>query len=238
MKGKRESRSRKKQPFSCVTQKLLRRDILNSLKRIKSLFGRVRKRDRMGATRARGKLSNASRSISEIAHLCCMPIIAVWEPLLLTDLVAINSLADRVHTSLPERPEVFEEKVRLFPDGCSKLLRDNRIEGYGITHPWILNNIPPLDEYLVQLPKMPSCLYVHDVVVSPESRGEGATAIYVEFIKSLARNSGINSLALVSVYETDKFWRKFGFQVVSDNSLSAKLKSYGDSAKYMTCQLS
>ena len=69
---------------------------------------------------------------------------ADWYPLLVADLPCVNRIADIVHTTLPERPEVFEEKVRLFPTGCQKLVSGKNIVGYGISHPWILYAIPPL----------------------------------------------------------------------------------------------
>ncbi len=134
-----------------------------------------------------------------------------WQPLLESDLDSVNEIADRIHTSLPERSEVFAEKVRLFPSGCRKLISEDKMSGYGISHPWMLYSIPPLDEFLKTLPPKPECLYIHDVVVLPEARGSGAAAHYVEYIKHLAAELGIPSLALVSVYGTDALWSRFGF---------------------------
>ncbi|MGD0295248.1 MAG: GNAT family N-acetyltransferase [Terracidiphilus sp.] len=160
-----------------------------------------------------------------------------WLPLLSVDLDAVNALADRIHTTLPERPEVFEEKVKLFPNGCRKLVLNCRIVGYGISHPWMLNSIPPLDEFLKALPKNPECVYLHDIVVAPEARGLGAASRYVDYLKQLAYDINIMSLALVSVYGTDVLWSRFGFRTVLNSDLSFKLVSYGATAKYMICDL-
>ncbi len=159
-----------------------------------------------------------------------------WYPLLIEDMTWVNRIADMVHTTLPERPEVFEEKVRLFPRGCRKLLSGDAIVGYGISHPWMLSSIPPLDAFLQRLPTAPECLYIHDVVVLPAARGKGAAGNYVDYVKNVARDMNIPALALVAVYGTDHLWSRFGFKVMQDASLGNKLQSYGGTAKYMVCQ--
>lgn len=156
-----------------------------------------------------------------------------WCPLAIGDMEWVNRIADSVHMSLPERPEVFEEKIRLFPEGCRKLIHLGTIVGYGISHPWMLASIPPLDTFLKQLPAEPQCMYIHDVAVLPAVRGHGAAGHYVEYVKGLARQMGISALALVSVYGTDRLWSRFGFKVLQNASLDIKLQSYGTTAKYM-----
>jgi GNAT superfamily N-acetyltransferase len=101
----------------------------------------------------------------------------------------------------------------------------------------MLNSIPPLDEFLKALPKNPECVYLHDIVVAPEARGLGAASRYVDYLKQLAYDINIMSLALVSVYGTDVLWSRFGFRTVLNSDLSFKLVSYGATAKYMICDL-
>ncbi len=160
-----------------------------------------------------------------------------WEALEIKDADAVNIIADRVHVELPERQEVFLEKIRLYPEGCRKLVGAAVTVGYGISHPWLLNEIPPLDAFLGGLPTQPECIYIHDVAVLPEARGHGAAAHYVEYIKELATTRKIPALALVSVYGTDPLWSHFGFKVIHDQRLAEKLITYGASAKYMVCSL-
>ena len=156
-----------------------------------------------------------------------------WHPLLPADLDDLNRLAALVHPTLPERPEVFAEKLRLFPQGCRKLLGGTRLVGYGLSHPWSLNAIPPLDEFLHRLPSKPQCLYIHDLVVRPEARGQHAAGEYLAYVKAVARQRGLAALALVSVYGADRLWRRYGFEVVRDPVVAVEAQSYGDSAKYM-----
>ena len=156
-----------------------------------------------------------------------------WRPAHASDLPAIGTIATRIHPDLTERPEVFAEKMRLYPDGCLVLAAENETVGYGLSHPWMENQIPPLDGFLEKLPDDADCLYVHDVAVLPEFRG-GVTRAYVATIEGLARSSGIATLALVSVYATRSLWEHFGFRAVTaDAELRSKLVSYGESATYM-----
>ncbi|MDN5005800.1 GNAT family N-acetyltransferase [Bradyrhizobium sp. GCM10027634] len=149
------------------------------------------------------------------------------------DLPAIGAIAARIHPDLPERPDVFAEKMRLYPDGCCVLAAGHEIAGYGLTHPWMQHQIPPLDGFLHRLPEAAECLYVHDIAVLPGFRG-GVARAYVATIETLARQSGIATLALVSVYTTRPMWEHLGFHAVTpDSALRAKLAAYGASATYM-----
>ncbi|OPY99950.1 acetyltransferase [Bradyrhizobium sacchari] len=160
-----------------------------------------------------------------------------WRDARASDLAAISAIAARIHPDLPERPEVFAEKMRIFPDGCRALVADDVIAGYGLAHPWKQHQIPPLDGFLERLPDDADCLYVHDVAVLPDHRG-GAARAYVAAMEELARASGIAALALVSVYATQPLWQRLGFRpVTADAELRAKLASYGESATYMLREL-
>ncbi|PDT91336.1 GNAT family N-acetyltransferase [Bradyrhizobium sp. Y36] len=156
-----------------------------------------------------------------------------WRPAHATDLPAISAIAARIHPDLPESPEVFAEKMRLYPDGCRVLIAGSEIAGYGLSHPWTQHRIPPLDGLLARLPDDADCLYVHDVAVLAEFRG-GVLRAYVADIERLARTSGFAMLALVSVYATRPMWQRLGFKpVAADVELRSKLASYGDGATYM-----
>jgi hypothetical protein len=156
-----------------------------------------------------------------------------WRPAQPSDLDAISAIAARIHPDLPERPEVFSEKLRLCPDGCRVLAAGDETVGYGLSHPWTQHRIPPLDDFLEALPDDADCFYVHDVAVLAGGRG-GAARAYVAEIEDLARSSGIATLALVSVYDTRPLWQRLGFRpVAADAELRAKLKPYGDNATYM-----
>jgi GNAT superfamily N-acetyltransferase len=154
-----------------------------------------------------------------------------------TDLAAIGMIASAIHPELTERREVFAEKLELFPQGCLVLVRGGVVAGYALSHPWLLNRIPPLDEFLGSLPPSPDCIFIHDVAVAPEARGRGNAQAFVELVSNLARAYAIGHLALVSVYESHRLWSRFGFAVVRDDEIARKLKPYGETACYMVCDL-
>ena len=160
-----------------------------------------------------------------------------WRAARNADVAAIARMAHRVHPALPERIEVLADKLALCPDGCRVLARNGAVVGYGLSHPWRLRSIPPLDTRLTALPAEPDCLLIHDVVILPEARGEGAAGRFVEIVETVARARKITALALVSVYDTQPLWTRLGFEVVADPALASTLKSYGERATYMVRSL-
>jgi GNAT superfamily N-acetyltransferase len=158
-----------------------------------------------------------------------------WLPLAAGDIGEVLAVAARLHPGLPERAEVFAEKLRLCPAGCRKLVAGGKLVGYGLAHPWRLNAAPKLDAFLETLPASPECLYLHDVAVLPDGRGRGAARAYVEYLQALARSLGLGRLALVSVYGTIPLWEKLGFTAVSAGA--PPLPSYGPSGAYMVKKL-
>jgi GNAT superfamily N-acetyltransferase len=156
-----------------------------------------------------------------------------WRAASADDLETVDRIGNEIHVHLQERAGVFAEKFNLFGEGCFVLVQKEHVVGYALSHPWNLNNIPPLDTFLHALPATPECLFIHDVVVLAEARHHGAAGALVELVVGVARRRGIAFLALVSVYDTHPLWARHGFEIVSNRSLDEKLKSYGDTAKYM-----
>jgi GNAT superfamily N-acetyltransferase len=162
----------------------------------------------------------------------------VWHRATLSHLEAIDRIAKEIHPSLPEGREVYEEKLRLFPDGCFILRFGESICGYCVSFPWTINSAPELGRVVSALPESPSCIYIHDVAVLEQARGHGAAGELIEQLTRLAKKLGIDVLSLVSVYGTYPFWYRFGFEIVPGEPLGDKLAGYGNSARYMVCRLS
>lgn len=151
------------------------------------------------------------------------------------DLGELCAIAALAHPGLPERPEVFGEKLRLFPEGCLKFLLGGRMAGYGLAHPWALETAPALDAFLGPLPQEPGCVYIHDVALLPAARGRGGAAAFARHAEGLALNRGIRALALVSVYGTWPLWGRLGFRPALPAGLD--LGGYGRDAQYMVRRL-
>jgi GNAT superfamily N-acetyltransferase len=158
----------------------------------------------------------------------------IWHPLTISDIPSVQSIAAQIHPVLFERPEIFGEKVELFPQGCKKLLIDNQPVGYGFAHPWKLHSIPQLDTFLERIPTQSDCIYIHDVAILPHARGRNAAGLLIPQFQKLAAQYGFHALSLVSVYMTTGFWQRFGFEIIKVKAIEKQLRSYGNDASYMT----
>jgi GNAT superfamily N-acetyltransferase len=176
---------------------------------------------------------------------------AAWRRMRDGDLAAIAAIAEAVHPNLAERPEVFAEKLALFSQGCFVLVRDGGgaagegadagsagvgVLGYAFAHPWRLNTVPKLDAFLTGLPENADCLFLHDVAVKPQARGQGAAAALVALLADLAEARGLRALALTAVYGSGRHWARLGFAPAGNDDIAAQLKCYGD-AQYMVRRL-
>lgn len=154
------------------------------------------------------------------------------------DLAAVNDLAAVLHPSYPEGPEIFEEKLRLFPDGCFALQTSTDIVGYCFSHPWTRGLPPALNQLLGELPRAPNTYFIHDLAVDARARGQSVTSALLPVIATVAKQAGLNHMTLVAVNQSEGFWRKAGFTDTADQDLQRAVQSkYGDEAIHMEKQL-
>lgn len=178
------------------------------------------------AVRDRARSVSVKRSV-----FCGFPM--MWRPMSARDLDAVVALADAIHLDHPERPEVFAERLRLFPSGCRvAVAAGGEAVGYAVAHPGRLGKPPALDSLLEALPPAPDCLYVHDVALLPLARGCGLLARLLPQLLAVAQAQGLSRLALVAVNGSEPIWRRLGF-VPSESAVQSKLASYGGVASYM-----
>ncbi|WP_328516528.1 GNAT family N-acetyltransferase [Tardiphaga alba] len=105
-----------------------------------------------------------------------------------------------------------------------------------LSHPWIDRSPPPLDAVLAPV-AVPTTYYIHDLALLPETRGSRAGTAIVSLLKARAREHNLPNMTLVAVNNSVHFWQRQGFSVTDDPALDAKLKSYGDQARFMTRDL-
>jgi hypothetical protein len=151
-----------------------------------------------------------------------------------TDVGTLLTIAARLHPTLPERPAVFAEKVRLFPEGCRKRVANGRMVGYALAHPWRSDDPPPLDGFLHRLPDDADCLFIHDIALLAQARGVHAPAEYFDHVFAVATGLRLPRAALIAAYGTARLWRRFGFTPWETPSLRQKLATYGADVIYMT----
>ncbi len=168
---------------------------------------------------------------------CAADRILRWRPAALDDVARISIIESQAHRLEPERPEVFEEKLRLFGAGCMVLTRDGTIVGYGVAHPWLLDDVPALNSFLGALPSEPQCIFIHDVALLPEARACGAGRAFVQHVSRIAAAMRLPNLALVSVYDTHHLWGRYGFEIRETEAIRGKMGQYGSTARYMVATL-
>jgi ribosomal protein S18 acetylase RimI-like enzyme len=157
---------------------------------------------------------------------------AAWRPLRPADLVEVTRIAERLHPDFPERPEVFAQKAAMFPAGCFALESQGSVIGYALSHPWSLDDIPPLDSFLKALPESPDCLHLHDIAILDSGRGRGAARTVEALLMERARQRNLRKMTLVSLCGSDGLWRRLGYRPRSSVTLD-QLRSYGRGALYM-----
>lgn len=155
-----------------------------------------------------------------------------WRPATASDVPGIIIVGDHVHSSLPEGAEVFTERIKLFPEGCLVLTEGDKIYGYAISHPILWAHPPALDSLLGEMAPEADAYYIHDLAVMPQLHGQGFGAKGVSRLLEVAQR--YESVCLISVYGTEKFWGKFGFVKASVNEILAeKIRGYGDDAVFL-----
>lgn len=154
-----------------------------------------------------------------------------WRGMAAADLPAVHALSERIHPELPEGPEIFANRLAVYPAGCLVLDAEGTIAGYAVSHPIRRDAPPPLATLLPAIAPDADTFYIHDLVVAPERRGRGEAALGVRRLLLLAE--AYPQAALISVYGTGGFWGRFGFDVVAQDRMRDKLTPYGPDAVYM-----
>lgn len=169
------------------------------------------------------------------------PAAAAWRPMQAGDLDGVLAVAALVHPAYPERRAVFAEKRQLCPEGCLVLPGEGgTVLGYAVGHPWRRWCPAPLDAFLDALPEPAEAFWIHDVALLPEARGRGEASAAVAALLALARRLGLGQAALVSVYDSRRFWAGHGFAPVPllpAKALARVLDAYGDAALFMEARL-
>lgn len=160
-----------------------------------------------------------------------------WRPARPGDAAEMLAIAARVHPDYPERLEVFAERIALFPAGCFLLEDESGLPlGYALSHPWRRGESVALDTLIARLPDKPSCLYLHDVAMLPQLRGQGHARSLVDRLARLAAQGGFTQLALTAIDGAAGVWERLGFRDAA-SSTDGVPAGYGSGARYMTLGL-
>lgn len=157
----------------------------------------------------------------------------IWRPMQKADIPAVTAISDAVHGRLTEPPEVYAERLTLYPAGGFLLDHGGDAAGYLISHPWRRRAPVPLNGLIGAIPADADTYYLHDLALLPDTRGFGAGRQGVELVLTQAKNAGFGTVSLVAVNGADSFWSAQGFSHVEDQAVARKLQSYGEGTFFM-----
>ncbi|MBQ4834853.1 GNAT family N-acetyltransferase [Pseudoalteromonas luteoviolacea] len=129
-----------------------------------------------------------------------------------------------------EELDVLKSKNAVAPDTCFVCVsKSGGVVGYLLAHPW--NGVYP-PKLFEPLPNITHCeyLYLHDMAISPQSKGRGVGRAAALKLFEIAKNKGMNKVVLVAVQGSESFWSTIGFQEVKGVSVCS---SYGEKALLM-----
>jgi ribosomal protein S18 acetylase RimI-like enzyme len=159
---------------------------------------------------------------------------AGWRPMQAGDLDRVAEIAAIGFPDHFEGRDCFANRLDLYPAGCLVLQGDERIDGYLVAYPWRADAAPALNTLIGAIPEDAGLLYLHDLALDPEVRGQGWSRPAIGAVLALARRTGRTCVALVAVNDAAAFWQGHGFEVRDAAAMAAKLASYGPQARYMT----
>ena len=146
--------------------------------------------------------------------------------MLSADLKDVNKIAQFVWgDEFFESPEVFEEKLTLFPEGCF-VYDTGTIQGYAFSHPWFSMKPPKLNSLLGTF--MGADVYhIHDISLLPPIRGRGIVNQLMPKLEKFAQR--YKGMSLVGVNNTETLWNRYNFIAIPEVDVT----QYCNDAVYM-----
>lgn len=160
-----------------------------------------------------------------------------WRPMTAADLDAVVAIAAIGFPDHFEDRACFENRLALHSSGCRVLAGEAGVKGYLVAYPWRAGAAPALNARIEAIPDDADVVYLHDLALHPDARGQGWSRPAVERLAEEAKAAGWATLALVAVNEAAPFWEGHGFEVADPPGMTAKLASYGSDARYMIRRL-
>lgn len=151
------------------------------------------------------------------------------------DLPAVLEIQATCYTEIvPESKESLHTKFSASQSTCLIASLEGRTVGYLIALPWEFSSPPMLNAETRRLPSSPSCLYLHDLAVTPDARKFGAGRALVEAFLTRLKRMGFGRASLVAVQGSAPYWARHGFRAVPPSEpLRARLSTYGRGVHYM-----
>ncbi len=130
----------------------------------------------------------------------------------------------------PESIAVLKSKIAASPHTCFVCLDDQQhVIGYLISHPFHKGSTPKLHEISTAIES--AHLHLHDLAITPAAQGQGLPKLLLDHLFTVLNTMDYQSVSLISVQDSAKFWKKCGF--IIDNNLAAST-NYGNHAICMS----
>ncbi|PFH04438.1 acetyltransferase (GNAT) family protein [Collimonas sp. PA-H2] len=156
-------------------------------------------------------------------------LVSPVRPMLAGDISAVMRIqAECYPPSMLEAEDVFRARLALTPATCWiwSPAPDNAA-AYLFSYPSRKDAITPLGAQF-KLAAAPDCLYLHDLAVAPDARGQRAANALVAAALDHARAENLEWSALVSVQQSQEFWGRLGYAAieVEHSPVKENLDSY------------
>jgi len=113
--------------------------------------------------------------------------------------------------SVIEKLVVFESFAAFSPTTCLLATAGERALGYLLAHPWIPDDLPPLNTVLDRLPENAGSLFIHDLALNPDARGQRVGRALVKTAFAAGKKLRLTSASLLAVQASGTFWQHQGF---------------------------
>jgi len=159
--------------------------------------------------------------------------------LLADDLPALMALQAQAYgAAFVEPSSVMAQRLAVTPDTVWCLFDGAGAQrAYLLAYRSVAGAVAPLHQPFAPA-LQPTALYLHDLAVHPQAKGQGLGPRLLATAVALARSEGLMGLGLVAVQGSQPFWQRQGFVPMNPSAEGlAKLSAYGDGAAYLWCAL-
>lgn len=137
-----------------------------------------------------------------------------------------------------EKPETYQSRLTVFPDGFIILVEDNEIAAFGCSEKWLIEREPGLDED-PRVTHQPEgrILCITGMAVKKKFQGRGYGLRILDKLIEIAHREGCRKIVLETTHAQELFLKR-GFNTVQNRTergipldvMSLDIESYGSKA--------
>jgi len=155
-------------------------------------------------------------------------------PMQASDLDAVLTLQGAIYPPHYHEPRtVFASKLSLAGEFCFVVVQEHALMGYLFAHPWPQSAPPALFAAIGQLPEGADSLFIHDMALHPDCRGQRMGQQLLQRCLDAARDAGLCCSTLVAVQDAAGFWQHQGYRPCPTRATTDFPGRYGSDALFM-----